>query len=147
MAEKRPRDTDNEEAPPAKRARAATIYTVTYTKFLDDYKARGNDWSDTTTLGSFRSKTRAYKRRDNKVFELVRERLADFEGDPEYAKYWEYSNDDDDDEDSPPLNAKRVREDLVKLEKRLVKGEFVPVRFSVDVECASFDDRSSSEES
>lgn len=155
---KRPADEQlpTEEAPPAKKQRAyapVPVYVVSVTHFKDSYKARGNDWSESRTLGMYRSERRAKKREEAEIKSIVTEYLKERDGNSDLEEYWQFTSDDEDadskDDDSAErvLNMKRVRRDLCELEDRASEGEFVPNKFSVDIESVLFDDRASDEES
>lgn len=143
---KRPADADAPDSNPAPAKKARTVYVVTVTHFTDDYKARGNDWSDGHTLGLFRSHRRAQARADRETLSIVQERLVDKEEDSDFAEYWEHTSDGEGDAERT-LNMKRVHRDLYELEARFSEGEFVPRKFSIDIEEALLDDRASDEES
>lgn len=132
-------------APPAKKARyePKKIYTVTYTHFIDDYKARGSDWSDYETLGTFCSRRRAVACADAKTLELVKEELENEDSqDEELAQYFVHDKDG-----QRRLNEELIKEDLYLLEDRWSEGEYVPRKYSVDVIETALDDRASDVES
>lgn len=140
---KRPlEDTTGE--PAAKKAKPNNVvYTVTFTNFLDDYKARGSDWSDSSAPKLFSTYAKADKYVDRELLRRVTNYLDEREDDEDYAEYWHAEGEvthDSDDEDEVAngdgstkkkrvLARSKVQRDLYELAEKAQEGEFVSKTF------------------
>jgi hypothetical protein len=143
---KRPAEDELSPLPPAKKARKygpKRLYTVKVTWFTDDYKARGNDWAHSKVVGSFLSRKRANRCEEEELLKIVREKLEERPDKEKYALYWTKQEDADEKE----LDDEKIKEDLYELGAEFAEGDYVPNKFSVDIETTLFDDRASDEES
>ena|SRR5688572_25137953 len=100
-------------------ARPLIVYSVTFTEFIDDYKARGDDWSSTDAPILFASRKSAEAYVHKELMKRITTHLEEHSSDEAYEKYWKKG----------VLDTAMVEADFDELADDAQQGEFVPRSF------------------
>lgn len=93
------------------------IYTVTFTEFRDDYKARGDDWSNARAPLLFTSHEKATRYVDRQLYGKVCEYLEENQSEDDCRKYWHLEDEkstitgEEEDEDEDNENGSDHKDD------------------------------------
>lgn len=154
---KRARDDTNDEKkeadacmPPTKKQRTMPkrVFVITCTRFVDDYKLRGDDPSTVEQVWIRRTMAGAERLVKEEEREKIEEYIDDQYDEEESAKYKKalWSSDDDDDDDGERrrglmmFDDDAIDADWDKLYARAILGEFVPRRFEWTIQEVEMDE-------
>ncbi len=125
MSSNKKRKAEEEKAEqPTKKAKVEPrkLWQVVWTTFLDDYKARGNDWSETDTY-HFASRKAAERFLFNKLHEWVEDEREQITGEEEEAE-----------DDKAWRDAHKGLEAMEGYVEGFTDGEFVPCKLHWSLE-------------